>query len=111
MYVNGKRNEGGMVERQYGRAVYESIVYRRRDPALLEMMEGNVFKMRVFPIFGRREKRIGQRFVERKYKRVSQRFNRHNQKAEGDQYRDQRSADDCKGGGSVDSERDAACGK
>ena len=58
MYVNGQLNEGGMVERQYGRYVYESIVYRRRDPALLEMMEGNVFKMRVFPIFGRREKRI-----------------------------------------------------
>ena len=58
MYVNGKLNEGGMVDRQYGRMVYESIVYRRRDPALLEMMEGNVFKMRVFPIFGRKEKRI-----------------------------------------------------
>ena len=58
MYVNGTRNEGGMVDRQYGRYVYESIVYRRRDPALLEMMEGNVFKMRVFPLFGRREKRI-----------------------------------------------------
>ena len=58
MYVSGKLNEGGMVDRQYGRMVYESIVYRRRDPALLEMMEGNVFKMRVFPIFGRQEKRI-----------------------------------------------------
>ena len=58
MYVNGKLNEGGMVDRQYGRMVYESIVYRRRDPALLEMMEGNVFKMRVFPIFGRKEKKI-----------------------------------------------------
>ncbi len=58
MYVNGVLNEGGMVERQYGRQVYESIVYRRRDPALLEMMEGNVFKMRVFPLFGRQEKRI-----------------------------------------------------
>jgi len=58
MYVQGTLNEGGMVERQYGRMVYESIVYRRRDPALLEMMEGNVFKMRVFPIFGRQEKRI-----------------------------------------------------
>jgi len=63
MYVEAKGgqcvlNEGGMVDRQYGRFVYESIVYRRRDPALLEMMEGNVFKMRVFPIFGRHEKRI-----------------------------------------------------
>ena len=58
MYVQGTLNEGGMVERNYGKHVYESIVYRRRDPALLEMMEGNTFKMRIFPIFGRQEKRI-----------------------------------------------------
>ncbi|HUS92851.1 MAG TPA: VIT domain-containing protein, partial [Phycisphaerae bacterium] len=58
MYVGCDLNEGGMVEREYGRYVYETIVYSRRDPALLEMMEGNVFKMRVFPIFGRQEKRV-----------------------------------------------------
>lgn len=58
MYVDGALMEGGVVERQRGRTIYESIVYRRRDPALLEWMAGNVFRMRVFPLPGRTEKRI-----------------------------------------------------
>ena len=36
MYVNGKLMEGGMVERDYGRNVFEQIRYTKRDPALLE---------------------------------------------------------------------------
>jgi hypothetical protein len=58
MYVNGELMEGGMVERSRGQEIYTQILYQRRDPALLEMMEGNVFKMRIFPIEGRQEKRI-----------------------------------------------------
>lgn len=58
MYVDGKLMEGGIVERQRGRDVYESIVYQRRDPALLEWMAGNAFRMRVFPLPARTEKRI-----------------------------------------------------
>ena len=34
MYVDGKLMEAGITERQEGRQIYESIVYRRRDPAL-----------------------------------------------------------------------------
>ncbi|MDX9720968.1 MAG: VIT domain-containing protein [Myxococcota bacterium] len=58
MYVDGKLMEGGIVERQRGREVYEGIVYRRRDPALLEWMKGNLFKVRIFPLPAREEKRI-----------------------------------------------------
>lgn len=58
MYVDGKRMEAGITERQEGRQIYESIVYRRRDPALLEWMQGNEFRMRVFPLPARTEKRI-----------------------------------------------------
>ena len=58
MYVNGTLNEGGMVERSRGQEIYTEIKFQRRDPALLEMMEGNVFKMRIFPIEGRQEKRL-----------------------------------------------------
>lgn len=58
MYVDGKLMEGGIIERQRGRNVYESIVHRRRDPALLEVLEGNVFRIRIFPVPARREKRI-----------------------------------------------------
>jgi hypothetical protein len=58
MYVSGKLNEGGMVPRMRGQQIYDEIRYQNRDPALLEMMEGNVFKMRIFPLEGRQEKRI-----------------------------------------------------
>ena len=58
MYVFGQLNEGGMVTRQRGQEIYTDILYQRRDPALLEMMEGNMFKMRIFPLEGRQEKRI-----------------------------------------------------
>ncbi len=58
MYVEGTRMEGGMVEREHGRAVYQSIVDSQKDPALLEWVDGTTFKMRVFPLEGRQEKRI-----------------------------------------------------
>src|SRR5439155_22756417 len=58
MYVDGVLVEGGIVERQKGRNVYENIVYQRRDPALLEWMSGNVFKIRIFPLPARSEKRV-----------------------------------------------------
>ena len=58
MYVNGKLMEGGMVERDYGRNVFEQIRHTRRDPALLEWVDGSTFQMRVFPLEARQEKRI-----------------------------------------------------
>lgn len=50
--------EGGMAERDHARNVYETILHQRRDPALLEWVDGSTFKMRVFPLEGRKEKRI-----------------------------------------------------
>jgi hypothetical protein len=58
MYVDGKLMEGGMAERDYARSVYEQIITSQRDPALLEWVDGTTFKMRVFPLEGRQEKRI-----------------------------------------------------
>jgi ferric-dicitrate binding protein FerR (iron transport regulator) len=58
MYVNGQLMEGGMAERDHARTVYETIRYARRDPALLEWVDGSTFKMRVFPLEPRQEKRI-----------------------------------------------------
>jgi len=58
MYVDGKLMESAIVERQRGRHIYEEIVYRRRDPALMEWMAGNLFKVRIFPLPPRTEKRI-----------------------------------------------------
>src|SRR6185369_16359701 len=65
MYVDGTRREGGMVERDRGRAIYEDIVRSMRDPALLEWVDGTTFRMRVFPLEGRQEKRIVLSYAQR----------------------------------------------
>jgi ferric-dicitrate binding protein FerR (iron transport regulator)/tetratricopeptide (TPR) repeat protein len=77
MYVDGKRMEGGMVERDFGRQVYEKIVTSQRDPALLEWVDGSTFKMRVFPLEARKEKRIVLSYSQRlpaDYGRMTYRF-------------------------------------
>jgi ferric-dicitrate binding protein FerR (iron transport regulator)/tetratricopeptide (TPR) repeat protein len=62
MYVSNGQEcvlmDGGMAERDYARQVYETILYTQRDPALLEWVDGSTFKMRVFPLEPRQEKRI-----------------------------------------------------
>ena len=63
MEIDGKLMEGELVERQKARRTYESIVESMQDPALLEWEQGNTFKLRVFPIEPRSEKRIVLRYV------------------------------------------------
>lgn len=58
MYVDGVLMEGGMVERDRARTVFETIRWQRRDPALLEWLDGSTFRMRVFPLEPRQEKRV-----------------------------------------------------
>ena len=58
MEVNGTLVEGELVERVRARQVYEGIVRRMKDPALLEWMPGNIFKARIFPIEPYSEKRV-----------------------------------------------------
>lgn len=58
MYVDGTLMESAVVDRSRGRDIYEGIVERQRDPALLEWMGGDAFRMRLFPIPGRTEKRV-----------------------------------------------------
>jgi Ca-activated chloride channel homolog len=50
MYINGKREKGELVEKDKARAVFEEIVRRARDPGLLEYVDNNILKMRVFPV-------------------------------------------------------------
>jgi len=59
MYVTPQRLiEGELIERSRASEIYESIVRRRRDPAILEQIGDNLFRMRVFPIFAKDTKRI-----------------------------------------------------
>jgi len=58
MEIKGKLREGVVVEKQKGQKVFEAIVRRRIDPALLEWTPGNNFKARIFPIPAKGIKRI-----------------------------------------------------
>ncbi|HEX5136755.1 MAG TPA: VIT domain-containing protein [Planctomycetota bacterium] len=58
MTVDGKTMKGEIVERDKARRVYESIVSRRKDPALLEKIDDETFRARVFPIDPDKEVRI-----------------------------------------------------
>jgi tetratricopeptide (TPR) repeat protein len=77
MYVDGNLMEGGMAERDAARTVYETIVSQQRDPALLEWVDGTTFKMRVFPLEPRQEKRLLLSYMQKLpalYDRLSYRF-------------------------------------
>ena len=77
MYVEGKLMEGGMAEREHAREVYETILYTQRDPALLEWVDGSTFKMRVFPLEPRQEKRLLLSYVQKlpeSYSKADYRF-------------------------------------
>ena len=59
MYVDEKTLiEGEVVECGRARQIYESILHAKRDPALLEWVDGNTFKARIFPIPPRSAKRV-----------------------------------------------------
>jgi len=58
MKVQGRWQEGEVVERQAARVAYEDFLHRRQDPALLENEAGNSFSARVFPIGPRERKEI-----------------------------------------------------
>ena len=58
MYVDGERLEGRILDKEKARAIYEDIVRRREDPALLEYVGRNMFQAQVFPIPPHSERRI-----------------------------------------------------
>lgn len=58
MYIGDKKVEGRVLDRNEARRIYEDIVRRLKDPALLEYVGRNMFRARVFPIPANGEKRI-----------------------------------------------------
>ncbi len=58
MYVDGKPLEGRVLDREEARSIYESIVRKHRDPALLEYIGRNTFQASIFPIAPGEEKRV-----------------------------------------------------
>ena len=58
MWVDGQKLEGQLLSREKARAIYEEIVRRQRDPALLEYVGRGAFQARIFPIPAGGERRI-----------------------------------------------------
>lgn len=58
MYIGDKKIEGEILDREKARRIYEDIVRKLKDPALLEYVGRNMFRARVYPIPARGEKRI-----------------------------------------------------
>ena len=50
MVVGGERIEGLLAERKHARGVYDDVVRRRRDPALVERVGREALRLSVFPV-------------------------------------------------------------
>ncbi len=58
MHVDGKILSGELLEKDKARKIYEDIVRRQLDPALLEYADHNLFRAKIFPIPPHRERKI-----------------------------------------------------
>jgi Ca-activated chloride channel homolog len=58
MEINGKQTEAELLPADKARAIYEDIVRRERDPALLEYADRGVFRVHVYPIEGHSHKQV-----------------------------------------------------
>ncbi len=63
MWVNGKETKGELVEANKARDIYNSIVRRTQDPALLEYIGNNLLRLRVFPIPPMGDQKVALRFT------------------------------------------------
>ena len=64
MDVNGALRDAVPVEKAKGQAVFEDVIRGRIDPGLLEVTQGNNFKLRVYPIPANGLKRVVLRIAE-----------------------------------------------
>ena len=64
LIVDGKELTGELKAKDDARAVYEEIVRKQRDPALLEYMGRGVFKTSVFPIPAGQSRRVEIRYTQ-----------------------------------------------
>jgi Ca-activated chloride channel family protein len=58
LWMNGKKTKGEILEKDKAAGIYEGIVRRLQDPALLEYIDSDVFRARVFPVPPNGEMRI-----------------------------------------------------
>jgi len=64
MFIGDQKVQGEILDAGQARRIYEDIVRRLRDPALLEYVGRNMFRARVYPIPANGEKRIQLSYTE-----------------------------------------------
>lgn len=63
LMVDGKELPGRLLDRDEARKIYEEIVRRRRDPALLEYMGQGMIRTSIFPIPPRADRTVTMRYT------------------------------------------------
>ena len=58
MVINGKRVRGELLDANRARTIYEDIVRKQRDPALLEWIGSQMLKCRIFPMEANKETKV-----------------------------------------------------
>ena len=58
MQINGQETEAELLPANKARSIYEDIVRREKDPALLEYADQGVFRVHVYPIEGNSRKEV-----------------------------------------------------
>jgi len=64
MWIGEEKVQGEILDARKARSIYEDIVRRLKDPAILEYMGRNLFRARVFPIPAKGEKRVRLSYTE-----------------------------------------------
>jgi Ca-activated chloride channel family protein len=64
MDIDGRLTEAELLDAEKARKIYEDIVRRMKDPALLEYAGQDLFKVRIFPLEPRKEKRIRLKYTQ-----------------------------------------------
>jgi len=65
IYQDGKKLKGEILTKEEALSIYESIVRKYKDPALLEYVEKNLFRARIFPVMPGRKVRVKLRYVQK----------------------------------------------
>jgi Ca-activated chloride channel family protein len=58
LWINGKKTKAELLEKEKATTIYEGIVRRLADPGLLEYIDTDVFRVRVFPVPARGEQKV-----------------------------------------------------
>lgn len=64
MWINGEEMSAELLDRDEADRIYTQIVRSMKDPAILEYMGDRMYRMRIFPIEARGEKRIKLEYAE-----------------------------------------------